>query len=478
MPHLGWVEQDMEAIWDALVDALASVTGKLAPEQRKAVAALALSTQRDTLVTMDADGKPMRNAITWMDSRGDAECRQLESSLGAEKVYRITGVPISTIWTYTFILWLKNNEPDLYARARCFGLVHDFVLRRLGAEGHFLDYSNACETMLFDFQNLAWSRELLGFSGLAADRLPQLVPSGVAVGKLAKSMAAATGLPAETLLVSGGGDQQCAALGAGAIEEGDVEIGIGTAANILAVVNQPMLDEKQRLLCHCANLTNQWVMEGALLACGPTLSWLKGIAYRDVAGGADDSFFDVLNREVAEGSIPGANGIILTPHFEGAGSPYWDSHSRGLILGLTLSTSRADLARAAMEGIALEIKKSLNLLQEWNVAPKRIIVTGGASRSPVWSQIQADIYGVPVVVLKEPDSPAIGAAILAGLGSGVFKNAEEGVKALVKRDRVFEPDAEKSSVYSQLLDLNERAFLALKEAGVFRDLHKLKTAGK
>jgi xylulokinase len=149
-----------------------------------------------------------------------------------------------------------------------------------------------------------------------------------------------------------------------------------------------------------------------------------------------------------------------------------------LILGLTLSTSRADLARAAMEGIALEIKKSLNLLQEWNVAPKRIIVTGGASRSPVWSQIQADIYGVPVVVLKEPDSPAIGAAILAGLGSGVFKNAEEGVKALVKRDRVFEPDAEKSSVYSQLLDLNERAFLALKEAGVFRDLHKLKTAGK
>lgn len=468
LPNPGWVEQNPIELWEGTKRALQKAVGNLSKEQRRAIVAIAVSSQRDTLVPMDANGNSIRDAITWLDTRSISECQQLEERLGSEFVYTTTGVPISTIWTGSFILWLKNNQPEIFRNVRCFGLVQDFILKQLGAEKNYLDYSNACETMLYDIHKREWSHEMLEAVGLASERLlPTLVESGTVIGHISRCLADEIGLSHHTLLVAGGGDQQCAALGAGALRAGEIEIGIGTAANVLAVVNAIKLDENQGLLCHEHVVSGRWVLEGALTAAASTLSWLRNVAYSEIA----DRVYEYIDHEVETLSQAGAGGVVLTPHFEGASTPYWDPRARGLFLGLSLSTSRADLARAIMEGIALEIGLSLKTLREWGMPIHRAIITGGAGRSSSWAQIQANIYGISTTLLKETDAAGVGAAILAGIGAGIYENAEEGVRKLVKIDRVFSPEAEKQDLYRRLSDIQVKAYQCLTQGRVYELLH-------
>ncbi len=470
-PHPGWAEQDPQQLWQQTLNALTDALSALSPEQRQSVRAISISNQRDTLVPLDAEGSPVRNAITWMDSRAHEECREFSEHIGDWDVYQMTGVPISTIWTGAFVRWMKNNEPRNFDRTACFCLVHDFVMSRLGADGYFVDYANACETMMFDMSTREWSEPILDFLSLDTERLGQLCESGTPIGTVSERLARDLDISPKTVLVAGGGDQQCAALGAGAISEGDIEIGIGTAANILAPIRQPQLDSRRQLLCHSHTYPGMWVLEGALVSAASTLQWVRDIAYNEYD---HERAFELINAEVTADSKPGAGGLLCPPHFEGAGTPYWNSSAKGIMLGLTLSTSRADMARSVMEGISLEIRNTISILGSWGMKPRRALLTGGSSRSDTWSQIQADIYQLPTVVLEYPDAAAIGAAILAGHGAGVFSSVDEGVERLVKIRETFEPRSDRASIYRRLGDLQDKAYRALDAAGVYHELVSLK----
>lgn len=460
LPYPGWVEQDAESMWQSVISAVKSALDNFIGE-RSEIRAISLSTQRDTLVCVDKDNAPVRNTITWMDSRSGAQCAGLERDIGADRVYGITGVGISTIWTFAFILWLRENEPENFRKTVCFGLVHDFILCRLGAKGHYLDTSNACQTMLFDLGRGVWSPELMEYGGLTEQKLPVLVPPGTEVGVLSAGLAAELGLPDTTILVSGGGDQQCASLGAGAVCEGDVEIGIGTAANILASVRKPVLDRRRRLICHRAAVRELWVLEGAMLATGKVVEWVRDTFYNGL------SLRDI-DRDIVENSAPGAGGLVVLPHFEGAGCPYWNPAAKGLIYGLTLSSDRAGIARALYESIAFEIRKNLELLPELGITPKKIIISGGASRSAVWMQMTADVTGMTVCIPAETDCAAVGAAVLAGVGCGLFENEELAVKKIVSVGREYIPNREIKSLYDGIYRKNKALYRATDESRLYQ----------
>lgn len=456
-PHAGWAEQSPEDLWQAVVTAVDRVLDRFSGD-RKDIRALSLSTQRDTLICTDSQGSPLRNAITWMDSRSGEQCARLEREVGAARVYEITGIPVSTIWTLAFILWLREKEPDIFGRTACFGLVHDFVLCRLGAGRHFLDVSNACQTMLFDLSGGMWSDELMRYSGLGKERLPELVEPGTVVGTLNETLCRRWGM-GKVALVSGGGDQQCAALGAGAVSAGDVETGIGTAANLLAVCDRPVLDPLRRMVCHRAAVPGLWVLEGAMLATGKLMEWVRAELY----GGAPLAEID---NDIEAYSLPGAGGLTLLPYFEGAACPYWNPGARGTLLGLTLSTRRADIARAALEGVSADIARNVALLGEWGLLPERLFVSGGAARSRLWMQILADVCGRKVAVPEQTDCAVLGAAILAGVGCGMFSGVREAAGRLCRISHCYEPRP--IPAYHEMVQRGAALYKAAEAAGLYR----------
>lgn len=456
-PHAGWAEQRPEELWQAVVTAVDRVLERFSGN-RKDIRALSLSTQRDTLICTDKESRPLRNAITWMDSRSVDQCGRLEREVGAGRVYEITGVPVSTIWTLAFILWIREKEPAVFERTACFGLVHDFVLCRLGASRHFLDVSNACQTMLFDFSRGVWSDELMRYGGLTADRLPELVEPGTVVGTLDEALRRRWGME-NAVLVSGGGDQQCAALGAGAVSAGDVEIGIGTAANLLAVCDRPVPDPLRRMVCHRSAVPGRWVLEGAMLATGKLMEWIRAELY----GGAPLAEID---RDIEEHSRPGAGGLTLLPYFEGAACPYWNPGAKGTLLGLTLSTGRADIARAVLEGVSADIARNAELLEAWGLAPERLLVSGGAARSRLWMQILADVCGRTVAVPEQTDCAVLGAAILAGVGCGMFSGVREAARRLCRIQCCYEPRS--MPAYHEFIRRGEALYQAAEAAGLYR----------
>ncbi|HEY5586965.1 MAG TPA: FGGY family carbohydrate kinase [Ruminiclostridium sp.] len=453
LPHIGWVEQNAESMWQSVKSAVKLALNTFAGDCSE-IRAISLSTQRDTLVCVNKDNYPIRNMITWMDSRSSAQCAKMERDIGTDRVYEITGVGISTIWTLAFILWLRENEPDNFQKIACFGLVHDFILCRLGAEEHYLDTSNACQTMLFDLKMGVWSSELMEYSGLSEEVLPILVQPGTKVGILSQALAAEFGMPDGIMLVSGGGDQQCASLGAGAICDGDVEIGIGTAANILATLKKPVFDEHHRLICHRAAVRDLWVLEGAMLATGKVVEWVRDTFYNGLS-------LKEIDRDIIENSKPGADGMVILPHFEGAACPYWNSAAKGLIFGLTLSATKANIARAFFESITFEIRKNLDILHKFGICPNKIIISGGASRSTVWMQMMADVTGFIVCIPKETDCAAVGAAVLAGVGCGLFENEKQAVQKIVSFGQEYIPNQELEYLYHKIYKKNQALYKAI-----------------
>ena len=451
-------EQDMELVWNALLEGVDQAAAAMTPEQRRNVKALSLSTQRSTMVPVGADGTPLRHAITWMDGRSGKECDALSCAVGKSRVYELTGNPVSTIWTLSYLLWLRAHEPELWEETACFANVHAFLMKRLGCEGFYLDYSNAGETMMFDPQGKCWSEELLRYAGLSVDRLPVLVESGSRIGTLCSDLAERFGFGHDVALIAGGGDQQCAALGCSAAQDGDVSIGMGTAANILALSGECRRDSGEVLIATPSVLPGKWFLEGSLIACGPILNWVRDLAY---AQEPPETVYRTMDDEAEKLSAPGANGVLLLPHFQGAGCPYWDEAASGVFFGLTLSSTRADLARAVMEGLAFDVGKSLRMIVENGITPRRIFLTGGAAKSDIWCQIQADVYGLPLFVPQTPNVAAVGALILAACGSGELESVEEGMKAFTQIRGEYRPDPERHRLYQELLEQSDQLFHAV-----------------
>jgi D-xylulose kinase len=446
-PRPNWVEQNADDWWNAICASTKEISSKL--ESGYDLTAVSVTNQRETFVAIDKSGKPLRPALVWQDRRSTDECSWLEKEVGAERIYELTGLTVDPYFTAPKLFWLKNNEPEVFENTEKFLLVHDYIIHKLTGRA-VTDYSNASRTMLFELDKRRWSEELLDKLGVPESKLPEVLPSGTFVGELTTSAANATGLPPEVHVYTGGGDQQCAALGCGVVKPGRVKATTGTGSFVLAYSDEMRLDTPQRrVLCSAHVLEGACVIEASIFTTGAAYRWLRNNFAKELLGSSEPDPYDVLNIE-AESSEPGARGVTFVPHLAGAGAPHWNPSAVGIIHGLSLGHTRGDIVRAMMEGTAVEIRKNLEVMKSMNLPITDLRVTGGGARSELWCQIQADLCALPVLRSPTEDATALGTAILASIGAKIHKNIEEAVEAMIGKPTVIKSEVESKKKYEEI----------------------------
>jgi xylulokinase len=463
-PRPLWVEQDAELLFEACCKVLAECIGGSGLDAAH-IAALSFSTQRCTLIPVDERCRPLRPAISWQDNRSDSQCDFIRDVIGEEEFYAVSGLPIANVWALPSILWIRDNEPYIYQSTHKFMHPHGFLLRRFGSDDFVEDWSNASLHGLMSITDFAWSPRFLQATGVSEQKLPRLVQSGQVVGTVTEAVAARTGLAAGTVLVAGGGDQQCAAIGAGVIRDGLCEITLGTAGVTICSFDKPAFDPDRRIAVELHAYPGKWVCEGLQSTAGAALKWLRNVA-RDGARGQEIEYS--LFNKLAADSQPGANGVIFLPYLAGAGAPQWNGEAKGVFFGLTQGDGLGVLARAVMEGVVYQNAQVLDKFEKAGQRLTDIRLTGGGARSPVWSQVQADIYGKTVNRLAEDEAALLGAAILAGVGAGLFPSIEVGVDSMVKIAESYFPNRANEGVYRKGLSDFIKLYEVLASGGLFK----------
>jgi xylulokinase len=443
----GWTEQSLPDMLEATADACREAVDAVEPD---AIASVGLSTQQCATCPTDASGEQLRPMISWQDVRADAQTQALAEQITPERFRAIVGGPITPQWVIGKILWLRDNEPEIYERAEKWPQVQDLALRFLGAEGFSVDNTQAFFYGMWDVSNLKWSDEMLGLAGLDASHFGDVVPAGTQVGVVSSDAAARTGLPAGTPLCVGAGDQACGVVGMGATTPGIAAITLGTAG-MLTLGTQTPRTELEEFFTINHPVPGQWALQAPTLAAASSYRWFRdtfGQPERAAAERDGANAFELLN-ELAAQAPPGSGGLIFMPFLNTAGSPHWNAEARGAFLGFLQSHERAHFARAVMEGVALETYDNLNSLTGHGLTPERLRLGGGATHSTLWNHIQADTYGTPVELLEESESTALGAAILGGVGAGVFTDIADGVNAAVRVRETIDPDLTNHQRYAE-----------------------------
>ncbi|MBI4870612.1 MAG: hypothetical protein HY814_03500 [Candidatus Riflebacteria bacterium] len=438
----GRVEVDLARLSRAVFAVLREAASR-AGVRHSDVAGIAVTNQRATLVCYDRDGLPDGAGLSWQDLRGGPALDCFEGRVSRKEFHQLTGLPLDPVFTVGKLAWLRKHQPERFSRAARFGLIQDFVLGRLGAPTPGCDLSNASLTGLLDLRTRSWSPAILEALGLSPARLPALVAPGRQVGVLGRTAASRTGLAEGTPLVSGGGDQQCAGLGAGAVQPGIVAITLGTAAAPLCFTQRPALDPAVRVTCCVHAAPGTWEVEGLQNSAGVCLEWLA----RQVNGGRalGPAFF----AEVAA-RRPGANGLLFLPYLAGASAPYWIPEATGTFLGLRLCHGKADLARAVLEGVSLQTRAILEVFRSLDLPIREVRLTGGGTAIAAWNQIQADLYGLSVATLANPQATLLGAGILATLGIGAHDSVAQATKAMIRTREQYDPEPGRVSEYDEV----------------------------
>lgn len=469
-----WVEQSVEQMWMAECEACRELLDHFNIHPGD-IAAVGVSSQRATFVPLDKDGKPLTRFIGWQDKRSILQCDRIERLIGAERYYQIAGLPIEPTAAVSKILWFKEQAPEIFERTHVFASTQNVHLSQLGVDQAPCDLSSAAYLGLLDVDRLEWSCDLLEKLEIPIEKLPTLAPSGKCVGQVSPGAAQATGLVVGTPIVTAGGDLQCAGLGMGVSEPGFVSVGIGTGGGVLTYLDRPLRHPERALNCLPHTVPGAWEIEGICLASGATYKWYRdvlGMYEKTAASGLNMDSYEILNAE-ASLARPGSDGLLVMPALAGSGAPNWYPKASGVILGLTLSTDKKALTRAVLEGICLEIRWMLEATQKLGTPIEEVRIWGGAAKSLLWNQIAADVYGVPAAQTAVPEAGLVGAAICAGVGAGIFKNAREGAHNMVRVERRLEPNPVLRARYDELFDLYQTTYRALRGAGVFERLADL-----
>jgi xylulokinase len=379
-------------------------------------------------VLLDEQGTVVRPALIWCDVRTEKQCRDLTSKIGQERLIQLTCNPALANFTLTKLLWVRENEPENWKRVRSVMLPKDYVRFRLTGE-RATDMADASGTLLLDVAHRRWSREMLQAAEIDERLLPSLHESPDVCGKISGDGAAATGLRVGTPVVAGAGDQAAGATGMGIVAAGTVSATIGTSGVVFAATDRPALDPRGRVHTFCHAIPGRWHVMGVTQAAGLSLRWFRD-TFATNSTGARESY-DQLTAEAAK--IPaGSDGLLWTPYLMGERTPHLDSNARGALVGLTASHTRAHVVRAILEGVAFSLRDTLTLFREMNVPVATIRLGGGGARSPLWRQIQADVYGHAVEIVEAEEGAAYGAAILAGVGAGVWPSVDAACAAVVR----------------------------------------------
>ncbi len=444
-PQPGWVEQDPEELWRAVVETVRSVREQCGAGDR--ILALSQSSQGGTTIPVDAEGCPTHYAISWMDGRAEAEANRVRTRWGEEFIYTLTGWPLLSSLPLQHIAWFRHNCPAEFARTRHFLFVNDFIGLRLTGQ-LCMNPSDASITQLVNIAAGDWDERLLDTAGIERGQLSPVHASGYVMGRLTHAASEATGLPEDTLVVNGAHDQYCAAVGTAVTRPSRMLLSCGTAWVILAVPKSLDVGLKSGMGISCHAVVGRWGGIRSLGAVGTSLEWLLDHVWggKD-AGEKRPELYHEINQGVAATS-PGADGLLFFPLAGGHGSGY--GLARGGFLGLSLTHSRHHMARAVMEGTTFELRWAIEEMQAKGVKVTEVTMAGGAARSPVWPQIVADITGVPVTLPAVREAASRGAAILAGVGAGLFADAEAGFTAFKREETRLEPATQNRALYDEL----------------------------
>ena len=426
-PQLGWAEQDPRDWWRACG---AAVRKALQASHLRAdeIACVGFSGQMHGAVLLDSKDEVVRSAIIWCDQRSEAQSIELEKLFGREALIQLTCNPPLTNFTLTKLLWVRETEPASWARVAHVMLPKDYVRFRLTGE-RAIDMADASGTLLLDVANRRWSNEVLSKSGIDIGLLPALHESPAVCGKVSAAGAGATGLRAGTPVVAGAGDQAAGAVGMGIARAGAVSGTIGTSGVVFAATDRPALDPRGRLHTFCHAIPGRWHVMGVTQAAGLSLRWIRdrfGVLSKE---GRDP--YDILAEEAA--AVPaGSEGAFWVPYLMGERTPHLDPNARAALVGLTASHTRGHVIRAVMEGVAYSLKDTFTIFEEMQIPVTSIRLGGGGARSPLWRQIQADIYAHEVEIVAAEEGAAYGAAILAGVGAGGWSSVDEACDKVVR----------------------------------------------
>jgi xylulokinase len=462
-------EIEPEALWATVAACLREVVAVTSgPIQAVGVASMA-----EAGVPLDAAGRPLYRIIPWYDPRTEPQLRRTLAEVGAERLFRVTGQASRHVYSLYKLQWLRENQPGAFRALRRWLSVADYVVWRLtGAAA--TDPSLASRTMLFDQRRRAWSAEQLDLAGVATEQLPVVLPSGATAGRVTEPAAQATGLPVGVPVAVGGHDHLCGAVAAGGIAPGQVVDSIGTAESVVVPVGGYRDDVRlgQGRICSYAHVVpGLFVIQGGMALSGGALAWLAERLYP----GAPDPITGAL--AAAEVVPPGSDGLLFYPYLGGNGAPVGDENVAAGFIGLRSQHEPGHLVRALLEGVAFGIRDTLDVIGDvvGEVAPP-IRVVGGGARSPLWLQIRADVLGLPVEAVEVPEAVAVGAALLAGVGAGVFADAGEAAAAVKREAARFAPDARARPLYEQLYREGYRVlYPALKP--IFATLNELRSSG-
>jgi len=431
-PRPLWSEQEPDDWWQATCSTVRQVL-RGAGVAGSSVRGIGLSGQMHGAVFLGDGDEVLRRAILWNDQRTQAECEWIMGTVGKEKVVELTLNPVLTGFTAGKIIWVRNNEPDVFGRTRKVLLPKDFIRLRLTGE-YATEVSDASGTSLFDVSKRRWSEEMLDGCGIPREWMPRAYESPEITGRITASAAAATGLAAGTPVVGGGGDQAAGAVGNGVVRTGIVSSTVGTSGVVFAFSDRPIVDPGLRLHTFCHAVPGKWHLMGVMLSAGGSLQWYRDTFCEAEKARARELGVDPYELIVAEaeGAPVGCEGLLFLPYLTGERTPHPDPNARGVFFGITRRCGRPHFARAILEGVAFGLRDSFEIMREMRLPITEVRASGGGARSELWRKIQTDVTNLPHVTINVDEGPALGVALLAGVGTGLYAGVSEACEAAIR----------------------------------------------
>jgi len=469
-----WIDHDPKT-WLQAAKKTVKETVKKIEYDKNCISVVAITSQRATVIPVDKKGNPLDNAILWQDKRATEETQHLIEEYGTEKIYNITGLRVDPYFTLPKLLWLKKNKTEIYNHSFVFLPVQDFIIHFLTGEFK-TDWTQASRTMLFNIDELRWDKDLIKSVGIDFNKLPEAVPPGSIIGLVNHVASDELGLPKGIPVITAGGDQQCAAIGLGVIKPGIVEVSTGTGSFVLANSDKPVKDLNQRLICSASSIAGKWVLEAGIFTTGSIYRWFRDnigqISVKNQKKLGIDAY-QTMNTE-AEKEPLGANGLLLIPHFAASAAPYWNPEAHGVLFGLSLGHKRSSIIRAILEGIAFEIQKNISIMESYTDQIKEVRISGGLTRSEIFNQIQADIYGKTVVKTDYEEASVLGAAVIAATTTGLYNNINSAVDNMVNVNTLSrkDPNIENFKTYKKLSKIHDSLYWSLEKAGIYSKMNK------
>jgi len=470
-PYNGWAEQNPQDWWEAVYKSINEVILKSKVDIND-IKGVGLSGQMHGAVLIDKNGEVLRKSIIWCDQRTDKECIEITGKIGKENLINITANPALTGFTASKILWIRNNEPEIYDKAYKILLPKDYIRYKLTGE-FATEVSDASGMQLMNIKKRTWSDEVLNKLDIDKSLLGKMYESCEATGQITKQASIVTGLKIGTIVAGGAGDQAAGAIGNGIVKKGIVSSTIGTSGVVFAHADEVQIDMLGRVHTFCHAVPNAWHVMGVTQGAGLSLKWFRdNFCYEELLEAKKQGIDPyILMDKLAKEKPIGSGGVIYLPYLMGERTPHLDPYARATFFGMSASHTKGNLIRAILEGVVFSLRDTLEIFDEMGISASEIRASGGGGRSPLWRQMQADVFGTDITTINSKEGGALGVAILAGVASGVYKDVVSACENIIKVTNRQEGIKENKVKYDKYYDIYKDLYVSLKDN--FKKVSKL-----